>query len=95
MDFLAPRACSRKSKALCLFLPVGFRSEEPESRRCDSLSRRCSARSFCRSCVSLSAASPLDLFSCLLATVGDSVDAGILADCTNTLFRDCLPEHPA
>lgn len=65
---------------MCLFLPVGFKSEEPESRRCDSLSRRCSARSFCRFCVSLSAASPLDLFSGLLAMIDDSVDAGILAD---------------
>lgn len=90
MDFLAPRACSRKSKALCLFLPVGFRSEEPESRRCDSLSRRCSARSFCRFCVSLSAASPLGLFSCLFAVADESVDAGILADCTHALISNFI-----
>lgn len=44
-DDLAPRFCIRRSSALCRFLPVGA-SSDADSSRCDSLSRRCNARSF-------------------------------------------------
>lgn len=55
-DVFAPRDCIRRSIALCRFLPVGFRSSA-DSRRCDSLSNRCKARSFLRSSASIASSS--------------------------------------
>lgn len=51
LELLDPSASSRRSVALCLFLPLGPDNGEdgsPDWRRCDSLSRRCRARSFFR-----------------------------------------------
>lgn len=61
MDVLPPRDNSRRSVALCLFLPAGpeERSEASASRRWDSFSRRCRARSFFRFAASVPSSSPL------------------------------------
>jgi hypothetical protein len=45
MEVLDPSACKRKSVALCLFFPVVI-GLLADSRRCDSASSRCNAKSF-------------------------------------------------
>lgn len=48
IDLFAPSLCTRRSVALCLFVPLGSWLPDDEERRCDSDSRRCRARSFLR-----------------------------------------------
>ena len=55
-DVFEPRSCRRMSTALCLLRPTTD-SVDCDSSRCDSLSRRCRARSFLRLAASETASS--------------------------------------
>lgn len=56
IDDLDPSACCRMSRALCLFRPVGV-NDDVASRRWDSSSSLCSAKSFFRFAVSVAPSS--------------------------------------
>ena len=64
MDDFDPKSCTRKSRALCLFLPDGAKLLSCSSK-CDSLIRRCKARSFFTFATSAAASSKLTYFGSL------------------------------
>ena len=80
MDDFDPRSWRRRSRALCRFCPDRDR-DDFDSKRCDSLSRRCRARSFLRFSASVAASLEPTCSSLFNLTLGEdwlAVDGGFV-----------------